>query len=238
MFKSIQQAIHGFEYAVDLREPPNERSRAQFRAGWADATKRQRTYLPSTLERLTWRNAGYRLGLKLGDATPEIVDRAFRLLARSYSKDASAPSSALLSDWIPRTREDHLLQQYHEQVGGTIFVEVPIGGAGGAGNWPDGSRIRRIDGVRLVQENAGESLVLRYQPNRQLFMEKLESAPEVEIIEVKSTLNRLVIGQVIAGADMFERQYAIAPKKVIVAGAGDGALEWVCQRRTIQVVIP
>lgn len=50
----------------------------------------------------------------------------------------------------------------------------------------------------------------------------------VEVIEVKSSLNRPVIGQAIAGRDMFERDYeprTIEP--VVVCGSGDPALEWV-----------
>lgn len=238
MFKSIEQAIKGFNYEVDVRKSPDERSRVQFRMGWVDATKRQRTYRPSVLKQLSWRNAGYRLGVELGGASPEVVERAFRLLAGSYFRGVPSASSAFLSDWSPRTTEDHLLQQYHEQVGGWLYAEVQIGGAGGEGHWPDGSRIRRIDGVRLLQEDAGEPLALRFQPNQLLFLKELGSASEAEIIEVKPTLNRLVIGQVIAGADMFERQYTIMPKMVIVAGTGDAALEWVCQQRSIHVVIP
>lgn len=58
------------------------------------------------------------------------------------------------------------------------------------------------------------------------------------MIEVKKNLNRLVIGQVIAGADMFERQYntsKIIP--VILCKNGDPALEWVCKKRNIKVEI-
>lgn len=60
----------------------------------------------------------------------------------------------------------------------------------------------------------------------------------VELIEVKKNLNRLVIGQVIAGVDMFERQYNISKIiPVILCKNGDPALEWVCEKRNIRVEI-
>jgi hypothetical protein len=237
MLQSLEKVIAGFRYEVDVRRPPDEYRRRQFRAGWEDATKRNRVYAPTTLEQLTWRNTGYRLGRKLGDADPETIDGAFDHLANSYvSREAQVRSEPVLN-WAPRTNEDHLLQRYHEQVGGTIYVEVPIGGPGGMGDWPAESSIRRLDGVRLVQPDGVELQVLRHRPNRSLFLEELEAAAEVEIIEVKSSLNRLVIGQAIAGADMFKRQYLVDPKPVIVVGVGDKALEWVCEERDIHVAI-
>ena len=60
----------------------------------------------------------------------------------------------------------------------------------------------------------------------------------MEVIEVKSSLNRPVIGQAIAGRDLFERDYeprTIEP--VVVCGSGDPALEWVCRRNGIRVEI-
>jgi hypothetical protein len=60
----------------------------------------------------------------------------------------------------------------------------------------------------------------------------------VEVIEVKSSLNRPVIGQAIAGRDMFERNYeprTVEP--VVVCGSGDPALEWVCRQNGIRVEI-
>ena len=58
----------------------------------------------------------------------------------------------------------------------------------------------------------------------------------VELIEVRNKLNRLVIGQVVAGVGMFERQYkarTIIP--VILCVKGDPTLEWVCEKRGITV---
>ena len=60
----------------------------------------------------------------------------------------------------------------------------------------------------------------------------------VELIEVKKNLSRYVIGQVIAGLDMMERQYALKEIiPVILCKEGDPALEWVCEKRGIVVKI-
>lgn len=60
----------------------------------------------------------------------------------------------------------------------------------------------------------------------------------MELIEVKKKLNRLVIGQVIAGADMFKRQYGTEMvATVILCEEGDPALGWVCQQRGTRVQI-
>jgi hypothetical protein len=138
-------------------------------------------------------------------------------------------------EWQPRSPEDHLLQAYCQRLGGRVYVEVPIGGPGGRGNWPAGCTIRRIDAVRFSKA-AGQSGISRFGSRATEFDEDLAGGGPVEIIEVKSYLDRTVIGQAIAGVDMFERQYGRAGQGVILCGAGDSALEWVCAKRSITVV--
>lgn len=46
---------------TDVRASPDGRRRAQFLAGWRDYSERDRHYVPSVLQRLTWRNLGWRL---------------------------------------------------------------------------------------------------------------------------------------------------------------------------------
>lgn len=81
---SIQEAFARLEYQRDKRRPPNERRRGQFSAGWKDVTNRGEVYTDGTLERLTWRNLGYRLGQHFGDQTPVQIDGAFDVLAGLY----------------------------------------------------------------------------------------------------------------------------------------------------------
>jgi len=111
-----------------------------------------------------------------------------------------------------------------------------IGGPGGAGKWPSGCTTRRIDGVRL-EVNDREPGIFFFTGNQKHFRDELKLSQTVEIIEVKSSLNRPVIGQALAGIDMFEREYDVKGIPVVVCGKNDSALEWVCQKRNIRVVI-
>ncbi len=133
-----------------------------------------------------------------------------------------------------RTHEDRLLRKYWKDRGGLMIAEVPIGGSGGPGRWPAGTERRRIDAVRL-SASPNQSGVVRFAPGRNgAILSSL--ARQVELIEVKAKLNRLVIGQVLAAQDMYERQYGKpASRLTIVCERTDPGLEWVCQRRGIRV---
>lgn len=134
--------------------------------------------------------------------------------------------------WKPKTKEDILLHTYWKKVGGIIYTEVPIGGHGGRGQWPIGCRQRRLDGVRIVTR---KKEIRKYVKPDDDFMNLIANFP-VEIIEIKDTLNRPAIGQIIAGNDMFAREYKVGPKKqVILCSVGDSALEWVCAKRKINI---
>ena len=84
----ILQAFAGFRYEADVREPPDNLRRGQFQAGWGDATGRSREYTDSTLARLTWHNAGYRLGRWFGPRAPAEIDHAFDVLAERFGGTA------------------------------------------------------------------------------------------------------------------------------------------------------
>ena len=143
----------------------------------------------------------------------------------------------MITDWKPRTFEDRLLCAYWSKAGGRIYLEVPIGGSGGPGDWPPGSKIRRIDGVRVENTESQHEGLVRFGDHREEFCQVIRDKP-VELIEVKEKLDRFVIGQVIAGADMFKRQYGTdTVEPVILCGEGDPALEWVCQQRGILVQV-
>jgi hypothetical protein len=138
-----------------------------------------------------------------------------------------------------RTNEDQLLLKYWREVGGLIITEVPIG-RDGPREWPPGAKARRIDGVRLVAPPRGPSdgiYVFARHTNRR-WIELFIAGARVEVIEVKQDLNRPVIGQVIAGADLLEMEYAPAQvDPVLVCAVGDPALEAVCERRGIAVFV-
>lgn len=137
----------------------------------------------------------------------------------------------LLKEWNLRTHEDKLLFKYYTQVRGVLALEVPVGTQKA---FPPKSKIRRIDGIRIPCNN---HLTAFYGDISDEFPGLIKNM-KIELIEVKVKLNRLVIGQIIAGVDMFEREYKhtdITP--VIVCSEGDPALEWVCENRGIRVVL-
>jgi len=218
----IEQLFTDLEFDRDDRFPPDRLRRAQFRAGWEEATTRTGKYSAAILRRLTWRNLGYRFGQKQGPRAPNRIDGVYEVLAQRYG-----------TFWIPRSPEDHLLQHYWMRVGGRIYVDVPIGRPSKSADWPPGSGRRRLDGVRLP--DAVDSAIVRFSP--EAFLQRVQSEP-VELVEVKISLNRPVIRQAIAGRHMYTRQYAgTVVRSVIVCRESDSALEGVCQQQNIAVEV-
>jgi hypothetical protein len=69
--------------------------------------------------------------------------------------------------------------------------------------------------------------------------EELATGAEVEVLEVKRSLDRYVLGQVIIGADLLEMEYA--PSKidqVVICSLDDLVLKLVCDKRGIRVWMP
>lgn len=137
------------------------------------------------------------------------------------------------TQWKPKSGEDRLLTGYWNEVGGIIVPEVHLGKTGPS-NWPSGTRNWRLDGLRFPSEYRDEITTRGAFSRAQL--QDIVNDRHVEVIEVKNSLTRPVIGQAIAGRDMFERDYqprTIEP--VVVVGNGDPALEWVCRKNGIRV---
>ena len=140
-----------------------------------------------------------------------------------------------MKNWKPRTHEDKLIYKYQEEGGGTFFLEVPIGSQKGKVGWPKGSGILRIDAIRL--STSVDEIIPQKELNYKEFYRTTYNQP-VELIEAKQKLNRPVIGQIIAGYDMFACEYnAKSISNVILCFEGDPALEWVCKKRNIRVEI-
>ena len=69
--------------------------------------------------------------------------------------------------------------------------------------------------------------------------EKAVAGAKAEVVEVKYSLDRVVLGQVIIGADLLAMEYAPAKiQQVVVCEVGDPVLELVCQKRGIKVWMP
>jgi hypothetical protein len=139
--------------------------------------------------------------------------------------------------WAPGSLEDKILFKYWQENGGTVYLEVPIGNSGRRGGWPPGSNVRRIDGVRIPSSSTGQKQFIASAGSKEIDLYEIFRDKEVELIEVKKELNRVVFGQVVAGVEMFNRQYK--PKKVIpivLYREGDPAMEWVCHRNGVQAI--
>jgi len=218
----VERLFAELKFSCDVRRPPDGARARQFRTGWEDATIRHANYGETTLSRLTWRNLGYRFGQHEGLQPQAAIDAVYRILEQAYTWL-----------WVPRSYEDHLLQEYWRRAGGRLYVEVPIGGTGGRGGWPVGSTRRRVDAVRFL--NARDPAIVRFSARK--FRERVELLA-VELIEAKPALNRSVIGQIVAGRDMFLRDYGVdVQRSVVVCGSTDGALEWVCCQHDIIVEV-
>lgn len=154
---------------------------------------------------------------------------------RSVREKADEVAEHVASTWSPETREDRLLAAYWNRVGGTIVTEVETGGSG-PGRWPSGSGRRRIDGVRFLDRGRDEILSPSAFSAEQLC--RIFRDRHVEVIEIKRSLNRPVIGQAVAGRDLFERDYAPRTvEPVVLCGSNDPALAWSCRNNGIRVEI-
>lgn len=106
--QDCEQVISEIEYRKDIRKYPNNFRRGQFKLGWEDAVIRQQVYSPITLQRLTWRNLGYRTGARFGAKPVNEINQVFELFARHYKcvRDIN-PSSWQndLEQWVTQHRK-------------------------------------------------------------------------------------------------------------------------------------
>ena len=133
--------------------------------------------------------------------------------------------------WQVRVGEDRWLRRYLDSLAdpGCVYVEVPVGGAAGG-------TIRRIDAVRLSPLAAQ---VRNYAPSG--FEADLAKAREIEIIEVKRTLNRPVVGQLLVARDRAWQDWSLSPDRrlslLALVTVTDLAIERFCMRNGIRVKI-
>jgi hypothetical protein len=193
----------------------------------------------------------YRMRPELREAIDGLPDllKAFslsisKILAQYYKGEQNwlqipYDEGVLKGGWEPKTFENRLLKKYWEEVGGAIYTEVQIGNRKRNPFWPKGAKTRFLDGVRIPDIQNHPEKIITFASNKSVFSEIIKKKP-VELIEVKRKLNRLVIGQTIAGHDMFEKDYKSGKiTDLILCSEGDPALEWVCKERKIFVkVIP
>lgn len=83
--------LRSFSYQRDIRDPnPGPAHLQAFRTGWNRGASKK-TYTPRVLETLTWQNLGNRLGLKLGNTSPEEQEHALQILARDLTQSRTRP---------------------------------------------------------------------------------------------------------------------------------------------------
>ena len=104
--------------------------------------------------------------------------------------------------------EDDLLKLYCSEFSGTSFPEVSIGDKDIFGK---NSTDRRLDIVKI--ENDIYKWFRSYNDNKDYFLQLLETNRNIEIIEIKTKLNRTVIGQIIVGEFMFKKKYNVEKVK-------------------------
>ncbi len=96
--QGCEQIISELEYEKDVRNYPDSRRKGQFKSGWEDAVIRQQAYSPITLQRLTWRNLGYRTGLSFGEKSVDEINQIFELFAQHYKSVRGLDPSSWQSD--------------------------------------------------------------------------------------------------------------------------------------------
>ncbi len=138
-----------------------------------------------------------------------------------------------MNKWKPQTLEHKLIHKYWKEKGGALYLEVPVGNHV-AGPFKKGSKVRRIDAVRVVSEGSQQDKVIPRKVYKLPELKEIFNGAEVEVIEAKRHLNRAGFGQAVSGADMFEMQYRpwiVTP--VVIYEIGDLALEWVCRKHGV-----
>lgn len=248
--------MDGLEYEEDRRKTPSTGKRRNFVRGWNDAVRGETTYA-RVLHVLSWQNLGFRLGKIFGETEKDQILKLYDWAATQWwaTKDAenerpggvaegpdreiparphaAKPTEEPTIDWEPSSFEDRLIYAYWLDVGGRIYLEVPLGGAGG--DWPPASRLRRVDAVRLNDVAPGEEDIVPFAGRAEEFGELAEEK-DVELIEVKRTPHRGVFGQVVAGVTMFRRHYGIEVcRAVALCEIPDPAMIWVFEEHGIAV---
>lgn len=108
--QECERIISELEYEEDIRKYPDNRRRGQFKSGWEDAVIRQQIYLPLTLQRLTWRNLGYRMGQRFGKSSVDEINQIFNLLSQHFKSVRGIDSSLLfwqsdIEQWVAKHRK-------------------------------------------------------------------------------------------------------------------------------------
>jgi len=130
-----------------------------------------------------------------------------------------------------RMSEEDLLRLYCLKHTGISFTEVSIGNKTIAKNSTD----RRLDIVRI--ENESYKRRQQYGKDKEYFQEMVKEKHKIELVEIKTKLNRCVIGQILVGEYLFKKKFNV--KNVTLAilyHIGDELLEMFCKDKGIRLI--
>jgi len=130
-----------------------------------------------------------------------------------------------------RLSEKDLLRLYCLKHNGTSFTEVSVGNQIIIKNSTD----RRLDIVRI--ENDTSKCQLKYGKYKKDFQDMIKDKNKIELVEIKTKLNRCVIGQILVGEYLFKKKFNV--KKVSLAVLyhfGDELLEMFCKDKGIRLI--
>jgi hypothetical protein len=128
--------------------------------------------------------------------------------------------------------EKDLLRLYCLKHQGTSFSEVSVGNQIIAKNSTD----RRLDIVRI--ENDHYKWYRQYAKNKDYFQEIVSNNIfKIELVEIKTKLNRCVIGQLLVGEYLFKKKFNVEKVSLaILYHTGDELLEMFCKEKGIRLI--
>jgi len=127
--------------------------------------------------------------------------------------------------------EEDLLRLYCQKHTGTSFTEVSVGNKTIAKNSTD----RRLDIVRI--ENDIHKRSRQYGKNKEYFQDIVKDKHKIELVEIKTRLNRCVIGQILVGEYLFKKKFNVENVSLaILYHIGDELLEMFCKDKGIRLI--
>lgn len=154
-------------------------------------------------------------------------------------------SDPSLAGWKPEGRwtpEDRLLHRYWKLMGGVLYAEVSVVSVlNTRKDWPEGARPRRIDGVRIVSGPgiAAPPRIVTFSARDAEEFERAVTGACVELVEVKLSLDRYVIGQAMVGGELLRKAYRVERAiPLIVCRSVDPVLKSICDEWGIGVWSP
>jgi hypothetical protein len=127
--------------------------------------------------------------------------------------------------------EKDLLKLYCLKHDGTSFTEVSIGNKIIAKNSTD----RRLDIVRI--ENDVNKCHRPYGKYKKDFQNIVKEGYKIELVEIKTKLNRPVIGQILVGEYLFKKKFNVKNVSLaILYHIGDELLEMFCKEKGIRLI--